>query len=424
MNCRSVIALFSLILSTGLVQAQTLPCYTSENYQQKGILFNTQATGNPASPTAFKGKIRIPVVVHVIHDGVPNIPLISGDPTTYEDNIPDSAIFHQMEVLNADFNRLNADAFATVPEFQAVAASFPFEFVLATKDPSGNPSTGIDRVIYPGFSHPGLYTNQEIETIIKPLTIWDANKYLNIWTIRFTESTGSFALLGYAQFPDSSKLAGMPADGEDGSANTDGIVINPIVFGTKGAADYFNSKSRTTVHELGHFFGLRHIWGDGDCTVDDYVDDTPDADAPSSGCNLAQQSCGGLNMVQNYMDYTNGACQNIFTKGQAARFATVMQNSPRRRELANSDAATVGIQPISGANYHFAIFPNPAKDQLALTLSGQPKTGTMICIYSLLGEKLLEQAAIEGYQQLPVSDLSAGSYLLTVGTKRQLFIKQ
>jgi PKD repeat protein len=93
---------------------------------------------------------------------------------------------------------------------------------------------------------------------------------------------------------------------------------------------------RTATHEVGHYLGLRHIWGDGGCSVDDYCGDTPNSDAANYGCPTTHVSCGSLNMVQNYMDYTDDNCMNIFTADQRTRMRTVMENSPRRSNLRTS----------------------------------------------------------------------------------------
>lgn len=405
-------------------QKTALPCYTTEISEAKKIHF--LETGiNPTILKKGNDAIRIPVVVHVIHDGIPNVAIAGPDPMTYEDNIPDSNIYRQIARLNEDFNRINPDAVNTVADFQGVAGNMPIEFVLAAKDPAGNPTTGIDRVLYPGFSHAGFATNQEIETVIKPLTSWDPSRYFNIWTIRFAESTGTFALLGYAQFPDSSKLAGMPSDNSPQTANTDGIVINPIVFGTIGADDYFSSNSRTTVHEVGHALGLRHIWGDGDCSATDYVDDTPPASGPSGGCNPAQMSCNGLNMVQNYMDYTNGACQNLFTLNQIDRMYTVMANSPRRRELPNSDVfpdSPTAISTKTGISKTLTVFPNPCQNVLNITISNQEDNNT-VEVFNLLGEKILQQKTSNGIVPIDVSTLTSGTYFVKYNQQKTIFVK-
>ncbi len=292
-----------------------------------------------------KATYTIPVVVHVIHNGE-NI----GSGT----NLPYAQIESQIRVLNEDFNRTNADAVNTPADFQPVAGSISIEFKLATRDPDGLPlaEPGVHRVDRNamGWSTPP-FSDSYVESVIKPATIWDPNLYLNIWVLDLAGG-----LLGYAQFPEST-LDGLPSSGE--SASTDGVVIWHKAFGSNydaagnpvnPAYDLLSAydRGRTTTHEVGHFLGLRHIWGDGDCSKDDFVSDTPLADgdnATSSPCTYpGRNSCNeGTNdlpdMFQNYMDYSNDVCMNLFTQGQMSRMETVLQNSPRRKELLSSPAA-------------------------------------------------------------------------------------
>ncbi len=277
---------------------------------------------------------RIPVVVHVIHNG---------EDVGTGRNISDQRILDQIEVLNEDFRRLpGTPGWNNHPR----GADVKTEFVLARRDPNGNPTTGIvrwNRNAY-GWSAPP-YTSAYMNSTIKPATQWDPDRYLNIWVADLDRG-----LLGYAQFPDLSGLLGMPGDPSMGSctqaANTDGVVILYSAFGSAlkpggtGMAPPYNL-GRTTTHEVGHWLGLRHTWGDGDCSVDDFCDDTPLCNGPHYGCTAHPVSAciaGQRRMIENYMDYSDDGCMNIFTIDQAVRMRIVLENCPRRSSLITSPA--------------------------------------------------------------------------------------
>ncbi|MGV6860398.1 MAG: M43 family zinc metalloprotease, partial [Putridiphycobacter sp.] len=269
--------------------------------------------------------LTIPVVVHVIHNG---------DAVGTNENIADGQVLSQIQVLNEDFRRMiGTPGYNTDP----VGADVEIEFCMAVTDPSGNPTNGINRVNYGSAS---FNTQAAVETM-KTTTIWDPTQYMNMWSVNF--GGGMAGTLGYAQFPDNSGLGGMPASG--GAANTDGVVSN---FNAFGSANIFPSGNynptynlgRTMTHEVGHWLGLRHIWGDGPCGTDDFCADTPESDASNFGCPSGHVSCSSTDMIENYMDYTDDACMNIFTADQKTRIRTVLTVSPRRMELPNSTKCT------------------------------------------------------------------------------------
>jgi len=292
--------------------------------------------GNPKSAV-----ITIPVVVHVIHNG---------DAIGTGENITDAQILSQIDVLNQDFRRLSGTpGFNSHPD----GADTEIEFCMAVVDPSGNPTNGINRVNLGTAS----FTMNGVETNVKPVTQWDPTQYCNMWSVRFGGADAG--TLGYAQFPNNSGLSGLGAN--NGAANTDGVVGSFSSFGSSDiypagtyAAPY--DKGRTMTHEVGHWLGLRHIWGDGGCTVDDFCADTPTSDAANYGCPGGHTSCGTTDMIENYMDYTDDDCMNIFTNDQKTRIQTVMSVCPRRMELASSTACTppvaddAGISAVSNPN--------------------------------------------------------------------------
>lgn len=268
--------------------------------------------------------LTIPVVFHIIHNG---------ESVGSGTNLSASQIQSQLDVLNEDFRRA-----AGTPGFNnnTVGADTEIEFCMAFWDPNEQvmPEPGINRVDRNamGWSAP-QYTRPTIEDTIKPQTIWDPTKYFNIWVADIAPNRPGFILLGYAQFPTTNVITGIPFSGP---ANTDGVVILHSVCGRTGRAQGNSDQGRTLTHEVGHWLGLRHIWGDGGCGVDDFCLDTPESDSANTGCNPTHISCGSQDMVRNYMDYTNGSCQNIFTQCQRTRMRAVLQNAVRRSSLLNS----------------------------------------------------------------------------------------
>ncbi|WP_161990729.1 M43 family zinc metalloprotease [Chryseobacterium viscerum] len=301
---------------------------TTEQFEKWLIPLIEKANANKSQNGTV---ITIPVVVHVIH---------SGQDVGTAPNITDAQVMSQITVMTNDFRRkINTPGYNTNP----VGADTEIQFVLAKVDPNGNPTNGIDRVNlckdYWANGAPQYGYQNFINDVVKTGTIWDPTKYMNMWSVDFADN----GLLGFAQFPSSSGLQGLNANG--GLASTDGVVAG---YATFGSMDYNDGtflmqagydRGRTMTHEVGHFLGLRHIWGDAACGTD-YCADTPTAHEDNYVCNPSIPSCDDpaiFEMVQNYMDYTNDTCMNIYTNDQKTRVRAVMDNSPRRMELKASN---------------------------------------------------------------------------------------
>ncbi len=283
---------------------------------------------------------NIPVVVHVINNG---------EGIGIGSNISTAQIQSQIQILNEDFRKLNADIINLPNIWTSLAADFEINFCSALLDPSGNimAEPGINRVNRQtlGFSSPP-YGSSYIDGTIKPSTIWNTNDYLNIWCLSLGDG-----LLGYATFPNpgNSGLAGLGFS--YGSATSDGVVILNSSFGNIGTASPPYNKGRTLTHELGHWIGLRHIWGDGNC-ANDYCADTPTQEGSNYSCpNFPSISCSnGPNgdMFMNYMDYVDDACMYMFSNDQKNRAQAIMANSPMRMALATSTKCNNPIQLDAG----------------------------------------------------------------------------
>ncbi|MDA0181142.1 zinc metalloprotease [Solirubrobacter phytolaccae] len=228
--------------------------------------------------------VTLQTVVHVVY-------------RTDEENLSDAQIASQIDVLNRDFRARNEDR-AQVPEPWAplvADALVEFELVEVTRTKTDETSFGAD-------------------DSVKALVPAQPDR-LNVWVC-----TLGGGLLGYAQFPG-------------GPAETDGVVVLNRAFGTVGTAEAPFDGGRTAVHEVGHWLGLRHIWGDiNDCTGDDFVADTPPAQQANTGTpewpHITCDNGPNGDMFMNYMDYVDDVAMFMFTAGQAARMSATL-SGPR-----------------------------------------------------------------------------------------------
>ncbi len=284
---------------------------------------------NQPFESKMKAVYKIPVVVHVIHE-------------YGAENISKQQIQDQIRVLNEDFRRLNADTSNTRTVFQSVAADAEIEFVLATKDPTGNCTEGIVRVY-------STLTNDARDNV-KAVSYWPSDKYLNIWIVKSIQNSGDdpgVITLGYAQFPWDRNTR----------PSTDGIVVRSDYFGTIGTASGGNNAGRVAVHEIGHWLGLFHTF-QGGCNPPSWgeqIDDTPPVIGPSYNCPIGANTCTNdfpnlPDQVENYMDYSNGTCMNMFTLGQKSLMHNMI-NSYRGMLVSASNATFTGINsgPVSCA---------------------------------------------------------------------------
>ncbi len=293
---------------------------------QQQLHTHTQSMRTATLPDTI---IRIPVVVHVIHNNAGGVVGGANNP-----NISDAQVRSQIAVLNKDYQHKNADSVNTRAIFKAVAANCKFEFCLAEVGPDGKSTTGITRT----YTSKANFTIAE-ETTLKGLSYWPSDQYLNIWVCDLRGTPSTQLLLGYSSQPGG--LTG--GDADDPEANTDGVVINYKAFGTVGTLFTKYNLGRTTSHEIGHWFGLLHTWGNFDsgfCNQTDYCSDTPVCAnafaAASPGCaDTPPKTCNPVTarMIENYMDYSDDGCMNLFTQDQKTRMRSSIELSPRRNAL-------------------------------------------------------------------------------------------
>lgn len=262
------------------------------------------------------GPCTVNVVVHVVY-------------FNEEANVSDGQIFNQIDILNKRLNHLNSDTSLLRDQFLPITGNRSgIFFQLAEIDPQGNPTNGILRVQTnrDGFGSSNEFLSEGVKSTSEGgSSAWDTQRYLNIWVCDTKDETGMPTVAGYAIPP--ANLPNWPGGFED---IIDGVVIQWDYFG-----DDNDNLGKVTVHEVGHYFGLRHIWGDDlNCTGDDGINDTPSAAdysyfLCSQNSNTCDDNINGIDlfdMVENYMDYSFPGCQVAFTNDQNAFMNWVFEN--------------------------------------------------------------------------------------------------
>ena len=236
------------------------------------------------------GKIIIPIVFHVIY-------------RTASENVPLSVLEAQVDALNDDFNLRNPNRGAMPAEFAPVEANvsidFEIEDVIRVENKKKRQWRPDDSMKFSSSGGSDVVNPQE---------------FLNVWVVNYMPYRGG-QILGYAQFPG-------------GNLATDGVVMSDGFVG---------ADQRTLTHEVGHYLNLRHIWGDGGCSADDFV-----ADTPLSSQNYSNQcppyptaSCGSNDMTMNFMSYVRDECMYMFSNGQKARMEAVFAPGAFRATMAD-----------------------------------------------------------------------------------------
>jgi hypothetical protein len=278
--------------------AEEFPTYRQNELRNEEYTARALRTGR--AQEVMRRLIKIRVVVHVVYK-------------RDQENIGKAQINSQLTVLNRDFRARNQDKSNVPDPWKSLVGDAKIEFELARRDPDGKATDGITRTKTNRAAFGSDDSVKKASTGGVPA--WPRNRYLNMWVC----SLGG-GLLGYAQFPG-------------GPARTDGVVILNRAFGTTGTAQAPFDLGRTATHEVGHWFNLRHIWGDTmGCAGGDRCPDTPNAAGPNQQKpTFPHITCdNGPNgdMFCNYMDYVDDAAMFMFTPGQAGRMNATL-SGPR-----------------------------------------------------------------------------------------------
>lgn len=366
---------------------------------------------------------RIPVVVHIVYN-------------TPEENIPDEMVHSQIARLNKDYRRLNLDTVDTRAEFKPVAADAGIEFYLAGEDPDGNPTSGITRTQTDRTDFtPDLFGGGGLDEVKQEITggvaSWDTEKYLNIWVCDLMGDGGLFQVLGFAYPP--AIAPNWPANSSAPEPEFEGVVVHYAVFGEENPLSAgelsIADKGRTAVHEVGHYLGLRHIWGDAlftdGCQEDDGIEDTPNASASSQQvCNFNNNTCVDdpvdfPDMIENYMDYAEERCMNMFTQGQVDIMRSML-------ETAREDLITEEVEPSSVSSpdrIETAVFPNPSNGNIQVGFTEVTHV-QRVELLDLSGRSVFQQERDHRgtNMSLHLGETVPGTYLLRLITDRGMAV--
>ena len=435
---KKIVTICGVLASLTSFSQQIHRCATHEAIQHQetlapGYLQNVNDAFNRAKDNYSRDRATvytIPVVFHVVYNNA-------------DENIPDNVLTDQISVLNAAYGYTNADQINLRDTFNTIVGSTDIQFELATIGPDGNATNGITRTQTSitefgdiGFLQGDMSGVERIKSSADGgQDPWNQSRYLNIWVADMSISFGGqsvTALMGYATPPDN--LSNWPA-GSTGGLN-DGVVIQYQAIGSNNpiqldpGTGVINFEGKTCVHEVGHYLGLRHIWGDGDCNSQDGIDDTPNATENSqaiTNCDTLNNTCtdnigtlGDLpNMQENYMDYSPESCQVAFTIGQSDLMRGVIET--HRWELIDNYPA---LSIANNNELNLSIYPNPSNGNI--TIQGTTTNG-LIEVYSNNGQII--SSVYTTNQKTTLNNLPTGVYFVrfsnetTVITKKITIIK-
>jgi hypothetical protein len=392
---------FTIVSLTIVFYTSAQRCGTAEYLQSRPLnthISQRTATEKAGGRDTLKDEvIIIPVVVHVLYN-------------TQQQNISDAQILSQINSLNQDYRRQNADTANTPQAFKKVAADVRIQFCLAKVDPQGYYTTGIVRK----YTKSEFFQNDDKMKFSSQGgdDAWDATKYLNLWVCNLFNLT-----LGYGVLPGS-------------PLQKDGVVIKYNVFGTVGTLLAPYNKGRTATHEIGHWLGLKHLWGDSSCG-DDGIADTPPQQAANYGCSsfphLSQCSINSYgDMFMNFMDFSNDACMNVFTQGQKAEMRSLFALGGPRNSFLNStacDSSNAAAGPLPkpvDSVLKITIYPNPFNNVVHVTANQDKEiVGKVLKLYSITGKLYLKQTIESANTVVNVNNLPSGIYILKIQGKNE-----
>jgi len=412
---KALLASLLLAITTASFSQTTIRCGANAYLKQlesdfpaefAGIKAAAEKRANKAVTTTYRtngGVYTIPVVVHIVY-------------STTGQNIDDEFVFSQIDVLNADYRRLNDDADETPGAFETIAADAQIEFCLAQQDPDGHFSTGITRT-ETDISSWSLFVGGAADNYADNVKFtdkggedaWPRTEYLNMWVCNL-----GGGLLGYATPPG-------------GPSGKDGVVIGYKYFGDDSQGGVYD-KGRTATHEVGHWLGLNHTWGDDDfaaepqCGGSDGIGDTPNQEDATYGAPAfprlddCSPASPGIQFM-NYMDYVDDGAMNMFSQDQADEMRDVLEDD-RETILTSTGCVPGGVDVndvLKAQLIQLSIYPNPSNGEFVFEMKNFVHNDLTVEVFNLTGELIDRIQVVNSGEETIVFDaqnLSAGDYLV------------
>jgi hypothetical protein len=361
--------------------------FTHTQLQRSSVAVTGTIPDGTKNGSSVPSLYTIPVVVHILYNSAAQ-------------NISDAQVESQIAVLNADYQKMNADTADVPAYFRSLAVNCGFRFVLAQADTNGNATNGIVRK----HTNTGSFT---INDAVKYSAqggddAWDRDRYLNIWVCNLSGNT-----LGYSSIPG-------------GLKETDGVVITYTAFGTRGTAAAPFNLGRTATHEIGHWLNMIHVWGDADCGDDEVADTPPQQQATYGDPSGIIVSCNNApygNMYMDYMDFTDDIGMHMFTYDQRDRMRTLFAEGGFRYPLLSSPAVTTvpaatTTTTTASVTQALSVYPNPAVAVAEVRLKDPTQVGGLLEIYNQVGQQVMTMRVTQPVFQLNVSGWAGGIYYM------------
>jgi hypothetical protein len=358
---------------------------------------------------------EIPVVFHVLYNKT-------------AENLNDTSILSQLKELNNAFRKRNKDTTRIRTIFKPIAADVKIQFVLANKDPQGNASSGITRTYTNKTTFAanqfGTYTTNMKYSANGGKDAWDPTSYLNIWICNMEFPNYVGIVYGFATPPTNAPNWNGTGATKDTNSMESGVVLHYKIVGRSNPlAPVKYIEGKAAIHEVGHYLGLRHVWGDGNnttgCNVDDGIFDTPNCKAQNATC-TGQNTCTDASndkpdQTENYMDYALDGCAGMFTQQQAfmMRFVLDKLRTGLPYRVVKYDTIPEPAAPLNG----FKLYPNPLKEgqNFNVQIPGQNNEYYATSIVDACGKEVYQRTLLANkIHSIETAGLAQAIYFIVV----------